>query len=159
MNKNVIISGIIGFVLGIFVFGLVAFFSASSIMIVEDVSPLSYEETVQKVKDTAAEIGWKVPTVHEIHKSVKKAGFDVPPVTVIELCHPKLAGTLLEDDDARVVTSMMPCRLSVYKTSDGKVVVSRMNTGLVSKMFGGIVTDVMADATKGSEKIISSVLQ
>ena len=159
MNKNVLLSGIIGFVLGIFVFGLVAFFSASSIMIIEDTSPLSFEETVQKVQETATAIGWKVPTIHEIDKSVKKAGYEVAPVTVIELCHPKLAGTLLEDDDARVVTSMMPCRLSIYETSDGKVVVSRMNTGLVSKMFGGIVTEVMADATKGSEKIISSVLK
>ena len=158
MNKNVLISGVIGFVLGVVVFAVVGFFSAASIMIVEDTSPLSYEETVQKVKDTAAEIGWKVPTVHEIHKSVEKAGFNVAPVTVIEICHPKLAGTILQDDDARVVTSMMPCRISIYQKSNGEVIVSRMNTGLVSKMFGGIVTEVMADATKGSEEIISSIL-
>jgi len=159
MNKNTLLSGIIGFVIGIIVFGLVGYFSAAGIMIVEDYSAYNYEETVQKVKDAAAANDWKVPTIHEIDKSVKKAGFNVLPVTVIELCHPKLAGTILEDDDAKVVTSMMPCRLSIYETKDGKVKVSRMNTGLVSKMFGGTVTKVMADATKQSEKIVSSVLQ
>jgi uncharacterized protein (DUF302 family) len=159
MNKNTIISGIIGFVIGIIFLGLIMFSSASNIMIVEDTSPYSFEETVQKVKDAAAANGWKVPTTHEIDKSVKKAGFDVLPTTVIELCQPKLAGRILEDDAAKVVTSMMPCRLSIYETNDGKVKVSRMNTGLVSKMFGGTVTKVMADATKQSEKIISSVLQ
>lgn len=54
---------------------------------------------------------------------------------------------------------MMPCRLSVYETSDGKVIISRMNTGLVSKVFGGLVTEVMAQASAENEQILSAVLQ
>jgi uncharacterized protein (DUF302 family) len=159
MKKNLIITGISSFILGIIVTVLIVFFSSPSLMITEDKSMYSFEETVQKILASAEANGWKVPAMHEIDKSVKKAGFNALPVTVIELCHQKLAGEILQDDAAKVVTSMMPCRLSIYQTKDGTVTVSRMNTGLVSKMFGGIVTKVMADATKQSEKIVSVVLK
>jgi hypothetical protein len=33
-----------------------------------------------------------------------------------------------------------------------------MNTGLISKLFGGNVSDVMADATNDTEEILSVVL-
>jgi uncharacterized protein (DUF302 family) len=52
----------------------------------------------------------------------------------------------------------MPCRIAVYQKADGSVVVSRMNTGLMSKIFGGLVTEVMAQASADSERIITSVL-
>jgi uncharacterized protein (DUF302 family) len=159
MNKKIFLAGVVGFVLGMLVLGLVGFSSAPEMMIVEDTSPLSFEETVQAIQDAAVAQGWKVPAVHEIDKSVAKAGYDVLPVSVIELCHPGHAGQILEDDQARVVTSMMPCRVSVYETSDGRVVISRMNTGLVSKFFGGKVTTVMANATADTEEILGAVFQ
>jgi uncharacterized protein (DUF302 family) len=158
MNGKVLLAGIGGFVLGAFVLGLAMFLVAPSMMIVEDVSPMGYEETVQAINDAAAAHGWKVPAVHTIDASVKAAGYDVAPVSVIELCQPDHAGKILEDDAARVVTSMMPCRVSVYQTSDGQVVISRMNTGLVSKLFGGLVAEVMAQATADNEQILSAVL-
>jgi uncharacterized protein (DUF302 family) len=159
MNKKVFLAGVVGFVLGILVLGLVGFSTAPEMMIVENTSPLSYEETVQTIQDAAVAEGWKIPAVHHIDESVAKAGYDVLPVSVIELCHPGHAAKVLQDDQARVVTSMMPCRVSVYETSDGRVVISRMNTSLVSKFFGGTVTTVMAEATADTEKILSAVLQ
>ena len=159
MNKKVILAGIGGFVLGVLLVGLVGFLMAPNLMMIEDESPLGYEETVQAIQDAAAAHEWKVPAVHAIHKSVNKAGCNVLPVSVIELCQPDHAARVLEDDDARIVSSMIPCRLSVYETSDGKVIISRMNTGLVSKVFGGLVTEVMAQASAETEQLLSAVLQ
>jgi hypothetical protein len=51
---------------------------------------------------------------------------------------------------------MMPCRVSVYPTTDGQVIISRVNTGLVSKLFGGPVAEVMAQATSESKQILSA---
>ena len=158
MNKKMLIAGVGGFALGVVLVGLVMFLVAPNMMIVEDVSPLGYEETIQTINDAAAAQGWKVPAVHTIDASVNKAGYDVLPVSVIELCQPDHAAKILEDDEARVVTSMMPCRVSVYQTSDGQVIISRMNTGLVSKLFGGLVAEVMAQATADNEQILSAVL-
>lgn len=80
------------------------------------------------------------------------------PVTVIELCKVDLAGEILTGDDSRVVSSLMPCRVAVYETGDGRVVVSRMNTGMMSKLFGGDIERLMAQATSETEEIFASVL-
>jgi len=161
-ERKTLVTGIISFAAGalltLLIAGFVMFQSAPGLMIIEDESPLGYEETIQAIQSSAAENGWKVPAVHEIDLSVAKAGYDVLPVSVIELCHPDHAARILKEDNARVVASMMPCRVSVYETSDGRVIVSRMNTKLVSQVFGGLVQEVMADASVESEEILSAVL-
>jgi uncharacterized protein (DUF302 family) len=154
MNKKLISGLILGIILG---FGLV-FFGASSAMINEDVSKYSFEETVEKVTRTAADKGWKIPTIHHLNKSVAMAGYNVLPAAVIELCHPAHAGKILSNDDDKVVTSMMPCRVSIYENEKGEVIVSRMNSGLISKLFGGNIADVMAVAANDTEIILESVL-
>jgi uncharacterized protein (DUF302 family) len=158
MKRNILLSGVIGFFIGVILIGVVGFFAAPGIMIVEDVSPLGYEETVQAIQDSAVAQTWKVPKTYQLDAAVVEAGYDVLPVTVIELCHPEHAGKVLAEDDARVVTSLMPCRISVYETSNGEVIISRMNTGLISKFFGGTVTEVMAQASAENEVILSAVL-
>jgi len=39
----------------------------------------------------------------------------------------------------------MPCTLAVYEADDGKVYISKMNTGLMGKLFGGTVAEVVGD--------------
>jgi uncharacterized protein (DUF302 family) len=51
----------------------------------------------------------------------------------------------------------MPCRIVVYQREDGKVVISRMNTALVSRLFRGEVSNVMALATRETQAIIDHV--
>jgi len=159
MKKENIISAVVGLAAGILLTGFIISQSAPGYMIVENKSKLGFEETVETIKTAAAEAGWKVPTVHHIDKSVAKAGYNVLPVAVIELCKPGLAGKILEGDKERVVSSMMPCRVAVYKKGNGDVIVSRMNTGMMSSMFGGKVAEIMADATKETEKIFLTVIE
>jgi len=157
-NQN-LIYGIGGFILGLFIMGLVTYSSAAGIMIVEDESKYGFEETIERIKQTSAEKGWKIPSIHRIDKSVNKAGHNVLPVAVIEMCKPSHAANVLKDDKDKVVTSMMPCRVSIYETNDGKVIVSRMNTGLVSKVFGETVAETMEGATNDTEVIFESVIK
>jgi len=37
----------------------------------------------------------------------------------------------------------MPCKISIYKKQDGKVYIGTMNAGLMGKMFGPLVGEVM----------------
>jgi uncharacterized protein (DUF302 family) len=157
-RKTMLLSSFGGLTLGVLLIAVVGFFAAPTMMIVEGDSKLSYDETIAKIQQSAKENHWSVPAVHTIDKSVAKAGHTVRPVTVIELCQPHHAAEILSEDEARVVTSMMPCRVSVYQTEDGRVVVSRMNTSLVANLFGGTVTRVMANASQDQEKILSAVL-
>ena len=143
---------------GILLTGVIGISMAPGMMINENESIYSFNETVERIQAEAIEAGWKVPAVHVISNSVASGGFDVAPVTVIELCKVDLAGNILSDGDSRVISSMMPCRVSVYIDDDERVIVSRMNTGLVSKLFGGDIAAIMADATDETEQIVDSVL-
>jgi uncharacterized protein (DUF302 family) len=39
----------------------------------------------------------------------------------------------------------MPCTISVYEKSDGKAYIGSMNAGLLGKMFGGTVAEIMGE--------------
>ncbi len=149
---------IIGLLVGSLLTSVVIYKSAPGMMLVEDTVDMSIEEALRKLEKAAEELGWKVPTVHMISDSVKKAGYDVRPVAVLELCHPKLAGMMLDDEKGRRISPMMPCRVALYENADGTITVSRMNSGMMSKMFGGIIASGMAEAAGQNEEIFASIL-
>jgi len=47
-------------------------------------------------------------------------------------------------DDARLVSAMMPCTISVYEKDDGNIYVAHMNAGLMGKVFGGVIAVPLA---------------
>ena len=159
MKGKIAIAAVAGFVVGIILTGVVVWMMAPGTMIVEEKSTLSFDETVQAIEDNAAEQKWSVPRVLRLDQSLAKEGYEVLPVAVIDLCKAELSSQILAEDDARVVSSLMPCRVAVYEKSNGDVVLSRMNTALMSRMFGGLVTEVMSEATAQTEEIFAPVLE
>jgi len=129
------------------------------VMFLENESKYNFDETVEKLKAEIEKKTWKVITVHDLQETMKKNGAEVLPVKVFALCHPKHSGKILAKDDERIVSSLMPCRVSVYEKSDGKTYISRMNTGVLAKSFGGIVEEVMQDSTQEVEEILSPLIK
>lgn len=84
---------------------------------------------------------------------------DVKAVKVFELCHTSHAGKILAKSDERVVSSLMPCRVAIYEKDDGKVYISRMNSGLMASTMKGIIPEVMAEAATENEKILAAVIK
>ena len=158
MSKKPILMLIIGFLLGALVVWWPNGLGIHTFMVVETKSTMDYEDTIKSIMDTTLKKGWKVPTVHRLDKSMAKFGHKVPPTAVIELCHPTYAVQILKEDDARMVSSFMPCRVSVYEKSDGSVIVSRMNSALMSSIFPDQISKVMAGATSEVEDIIDTAL-
>jgi uncharacterized protein (DUF302 family) len=158
LMKKTIIGGVAGFVLGIGLTVGVIMAMAPGMMIFEDVSPYSFEETVTKLEASTKKQGWSIPAVHDLQKSMKKFGKDVRPVKVFELCHPDHAGKILAADSERIVSSLMPCRVAVYERADGKTHISRMNSGMMAGMFGGLIAEVMADAAAENEQILKPII-
>jgi len=99
-----------------------------------------------------------VQGVSSIHKSIKKHGSgDLPPVLLINLCRPDYAYDILKEDDNKVVSVFMPCTISVYEKSDGKVYIGTMNAGLLGKMFGGTVAEIMGEKVAADQKAFVSL--
>jgi uncharacterized protein (DUF302 family) len=148
----------LGLLVGIALVLLVGYKAAPEMMILEDESGLNYEDTVATLTRAAEQQGWKIPKVHELHKTMAKHGHQVKPVTVFELCHVDHAAKVLKDSDSRVVTSLMPCRVSIYVDDEDRVIVSRMNSGAIAQVFNQNVAEVMEVASRETEIILASVL-
>jgi uncharacterized protein (DUF302 family) len=152
--KKSLLYAVLGFVLGIAVtvIGMLNVFP--KMMIFEDVSQFDFDKSVEVLEASVAEHGWKIPKVHDLQKTMAKFDKKVRPVKVIELCHPDHAGKILLESEERIVSSLMPCRVAIYEKADGKTYFSRMNSGMMAAMMGGLIADVMADASSENEVIL-----
>lgn len=143
---------LLGILVGVVGAGGVLYATASDLMLKEQVSSVSVEETVARIQKVAEADGWKVLAIRKLHESVKKhTGKDVLPVHLVDLCEPHHAGRILEGDDSRSVSVFMPCTISVYEKSDGKAYVCSTNAQLLGKIFGGTVSQVMGGAVADSQ--------
>ena len=146
-----------GILIGIVLTLVVIRMFASRVMIRREAITLTQDRAVEAILEAAAARGWSVPMVHHFHESAREAGHEILAATVIELCRPDYAAGLLESDDARAVSVMLPCRLAVYETTSGAVVISRVNVAFAGRLFGGAAHKVMTRASRASEEIIASL--
>ena len=135
---------LLGFIAGVVMLGAVAWKMMPALMLSESVSPYGLEETVDLIQKNAIEADWVVSGLVKLDASIAKhGGPKVPRTWLINLCQADHASRILADDADRVVSVMMPCTISVYEKSDGKTYIGSMNAGLLGRMFGGTVAEVM----------------
>ena len=85
-----------------------------------------------------------------MNASMAKHGVEFGPrVKLVKLCQPEYAQSILASD--RHISTMMPCSFAVWEGDDGGVYVSKMNMGLMAKMFGGNVAEVMGSNVANDE--------
>ncbi len=134
---------IFSFILGLVVAGAIGWVMAPGLMLKEYQSPYDINKTVETIAKNAKAHGWVVPGISKLSKSIKKhGGFDLPPAYLVNLCNASHAFNILKNDDNKVISTMMPCTISVYQKNDGKTYIGTMNAGLLGKMFGGDVAQV-----------------
>lgn len=147
--------GILGFILALIL--VVALMP--SMMIRIQPSPMGLEETVGTLRARAEAQGWVVSGVSAIDESVKKhGGGTVPRVRLVNFCQPQYAADILNDPEARHVSVFMPCTISVYEGDDGKAYVSSMNAGLLGKMMGGTIAEVMGGHVDADQQEVLAFL-
>ena len=126
--------------------------------IIEQVSPFDVPTTVEKLIKAADKRKWQNPAVHNLQQSLAKSGKEVRPVQVIELCKPEYSGRMLEKSDERIVSIMMPCRISVYEKEDGKTYVALMNTSEMSAGMPASIAEPMQGASDETFEIVKTVI-
>jgi uncharacterized protein (DUF302 family) len=146
---NVVFGIIIGTVLTV----MFIWINAPGLMLKEYESPYDVDTTVEKIRNNAASEQWVVPGVSSIDKSIKKhGGGELPPIRLVNICKADYAYNILKEDDNKIVSVFMPCTISVYEKSDGKVYIGTMNAGLLGKMFGGTVAEIMGEKVAADQK-------
>lgn len=126
--------------------------------IIEQVSPFNVNETVEKIIEVATRKEWQNPANHDLQKSLARSNKHVRPVQVVEICKPEYSGTMLEKNDERIVSVMMPCRISVYEKEDGKTYIALMNTAAMIEGMPPSVAGAMKGASEETFDIVKEVI-
>ena len=127
-------------------------------MIIEHVSPFTVPVTVEKLIEVAKLKGWQNPAVHNLQQSLAKSGKEVLPVEVVEICKPEYSGSMLEKNDERIVSVLMPCRISVYEKTDGNTYVALLDMSQLTDGMTETATKAVHAASDESFEIVKSVV-
>jgi uncharacterized protein (DUF302 family) len=128
-------------------------------LLIEKKSPFGVDRTVELIVTEAELRNWRIPVVHDLQQTLSKAGKVVMPVKVIELCKPEFSGKMLELNQERAISVMMPCRISVYEKEDGKAYVALMNTAMFAASLPETLSETMVNAAEESMLIVDSALE
>lgn len=159
MNKQTAIAAIGGIVAGMVIMAIVGFYSLPGMMMLEDESRYDFDTTVEQFEQAVSDAGWSILTVHDMQETLSGHGHDVHSVKIFELCSARYSAEILKLDDERIVAPLMPCRIAIYEKSDGKTYISRMDSELLARPFGGVIKDVMQVAAVEMEDVIAQVIR
>ncbi|MBB3186284.1 DUF302 domain-containing protein [Microbacter margulisiae] len=125
---------------------------------IEQESKYDFDETVEKLIVEIRKTSWKISVVNDLQQSLEEYGQKVLPVKVLALCNPAYASQLLTKDEMRIVSPLMPCRISIYQKSDGKTYISRMNFLSFARLLDRESELLMTASHHEVEEIMKSVL-
>jgi uncharacterized protein (DUF302 family) len=156
--KNILLI-LTGFILGMVSLIVLMFVFFPSMMIETSESSMGYNETITAIDNNTIDHGWAVLRVWDMKRRMDNAGYeDSPRVSIIELCQADYTHRILKEENDRFISSIMPYRIAVYENADGKVYISRMNLGLMSKFFSSNVKEVMSEAVTDNRNILQDIL-
>lgn len=145
-----------GIVVGAVLMGILVYLALPRMMLRVHRSALDFESTVTSIKSSAETYKWKVPKVYDIQASIRSAGYaDMTRLKVVSLCQPYYAYSLLQHDENKLVSGLMPCRVAVYETAGGEVYISELDTGRLGALFGGDIAAVMGTISGEQERMFS----
>lgn len=125
--------------------------------VVEQPSKYGFDKTVNLLVAEAERREWKIPAVHDLQQSLAKSGKTVNPVKVIEICKPAYSGQMLELNDERIMSVMMPCRISVYTKEDGKTYTALFDGAEMATSQPDKIAKVMKAASDETFEIVKTV--
>ncbi|HOU02693.1 MAG TPA: DUF302 domain-containing protein [Bacteroidales bacterium] len=126
-------------------------------LLIEQISRFNFDQTVDKILKEAEKRAWNVPAIHNLQQSLAKSGRAVKPVKVIEICKPEYSGQMLELNHERIMSVMMPCRISVYVKDDGKTYTALVNGAELSAGQPENIAKVMKAASDETMEIVKTV--
>ncbi len=150
---------VLAFLLGAVVATVVIVATMRARMIEVIPSPLGLEETVAALEHGITQVeGWSSPGLRDLNGMMAKHGVTLAPrVRLVEMCKARYAAEVLQED--RRVATLMPCAVAVYEDDAGKVWMSKLNLGLMGKVFGGSVGRVMGQKVAGEERRILAAVK
>ncbi|MDA3814668.1 MAG: DUF302 domain-containing protein [Candidatus Cloacimonetes bacterium] len=158
--KKLIIGLIIGMLAGFLICGVVVWKTMPQMMLTVKKSNYDFEETFSRIENSILDHDWDIQRIYDMQECMESYGYEnIKNISIFSLCKPENVAVILADDKNKKVTAIMPCRMGVYETSNGEVYVSRLNIALMSKMFGGVIEEVMSGVAKDEADILEGIIK
>lgn len=142
---------LLGIAIGVIALGVVMVIMMRSKMIVTHPSRFDFQTTIEKVENAIKDAGWSLVESKRLNDNLEKHGVNfTPQVHLIKLCKAQYAAEVLTDN--RHLACLMPCTIAIYEAEGGRVMLSKMNTGVMGKVFGGTVARVMGGYVAADEE-------
>ena len=130
-------------------------------MLVAHRSRRSFEETCAAIETVVlSHKGWGFPietwNFYETFRKKDLVPDNVRKIRVFFVCNAALASRVISADPS--IAGMMPCSWAVYELEDGSVWVSKMNIGMMARMFAGVIGDTMKTVAEADEIFLRPVL-
>lgn len=161
-NHRLIISGLMAFFVILIFIGVLATPGTAGdqpklVQVVQ--SGKSFSQTLKTFKKEVAQAGWSVLNMNNMAGVLSERGFTLHPVVTLDVCKGKYSVQILSNDAYRPISAFMPCRVSIYQTSDGKVFMARMNTGAVVSMMPPEVAEIMSASDREIAEVIAKTVR
>ena len=158
---SVAVALILGIIAGVVLTALLVVGMMRKNMVVPERSARSFEETCAAIERAVPALeGWSFPhDTLDMYAKLEAKGMapdGVKRIRVYFVCNPGLAKRVLTDSPQ--MSAIMPCSWSVYELDDGSVQVSKMNIGMMSKMFSGEVKSAMGEVAAADGRFMAEVL-
>ncbi|TSA22111.1 MAG: DUF302 domain-containing protein, partial [Betaproteobacteria bacterium] len=128
-------------------------------IVVEDVSRADFATTLKGLQEQLTKDGWNIVAEINLGERLAKKGVQIPGgLVILELTSGKYTVPLLKKDETRYVSALMPCSVSVYGMSDGRVIISRINAGMMAGMLEPQLADAMKKAAAQLDESIARAL-
>ena len=158
--KKLVIGLIIGMVIGFLICGIVVWKTMPQMMLIVKKSNYDFEETFSRIEDSIISHDWDIQRIYDMQECMESYGYEnIKNISIFSLCKPENVAIILADDKNKKVTAIMPCRMGVYEDSNGEVYVSRLNIALMSKMFGGVIEEVMSGVAQDEADILGGIIE
>lgn len=131
--------------------------TAENPTIFEKKSAHDFTTSVKLITEAVKEAGWTIPTEFDMQANLRKGGHDVLPFQIFVLCHSGYAKQVLENDDARLLAAIMPCRIGVYEKQDGSAYISWSNLQKLGEELGEPSKNILKNVAKEIDKIAEGV--
>lgn len=148
---------LIGIVIGIAAMLVAELFTIRSKTVLLRSSRFGFEETVETLKHAVEEAGWMLTEAEDLKDSLRQTGIEkVRRICLLKAYKPDYVSELLRE--VPHTACFIPSVFAVYETDSSGVEVSKINTGIVAKMLGGVIARIIGNRIAGDEaKILSSV--
>ena len=123
-------------------------------------STLNFDDTVTALEKSAPENGWTIPDIRDLQQEYFNAGLaEMTKLKTLYFCMAQDGYKILQDDNNKAMSVMMPTGVSVYETSEGTVNIAAMNFEMMNGMFPGVVGEVLNNAAKNLESTFSGIIE